>query len=55
MKYNMFFSLPVLAAALLPMAACSEDSPVLTDKDLDNTEVYLDTDEGMSQHIYYKP
>ena len=55
MKYNMLFSIPVLAAAVMSVTACSESDPVLTDKDLANSEVYLDTDEGMSQRIYYKP
>lgn len=55
MKYNMILTIPVLAAALLPLAGCSDDSPVLTDRDLANSELYLDTAEGMSQKIYYKP
>ncbi len=55
MKYNMIISIPVFAAAMLSVAACSNDGPVLTDKDLANNQVYLDTDEGMSQKIYYKP
>lgn len=55
MKYMTILSLPLMAAAAMSMAACSDDEPVLTDKDLANSEVYLDTDEGMSQHIYYKP
>ncbi len=55
MKYNMIISIPVLAATMLSVAACSNDGPVLTDKDLANSQVYLDTDEGMSQKIFYKP
>lgn len=55
MKYMTILSLPLMAAAAMSMGACSDDEPVLTDKDLANSEVYLDTDEGMSQHIYYKP
>ena len=51
----MIISIPVLAAAMLSVAACSNDGPVLTDRDLANSQVYLDTDEGMSQKIYYKP
>ena len=51
----MMISIPVLAAAMLSVAACSNDVLVLTDKDLANSQVYLDTDEGMSQKIYYKP
>lgn len=53
MKYRML--IPALLAALTVTTGCSDDDPVLTDRDLDNTEVYLDTDEGMSQRIYYKP
>lgn len=55
MKYNMFFTLPVLAGAAMALAGCSDDAPVLTDKNLAGSDVYLDTAEGMSQHIYYKP
>lgn len=55
MKYNMLIAIPVLAATMLPVTGCSDDKPVLTDRDLANTQVYLDTDEGMSQKIYYKP
>ncbi len=45
----------MIAAALLSLQSCSSDGPVLTDKDLANSQLYLDTDEGMSQKIYYKP
>lgn len=52
---NMIFSLPLLTAAMLTVTGCSDDEPVLTDKHLDSSYMYLDTDEGMSQKIYYKP
>lgn len=52
---NMIFSLPLLTAAMLTVTSCSDDEPVLTDKHLDSSYMYLDTDEGMSQKIYYKP
>lgn len=55
MKTPMIFTLPFIAAAMLSATACSDDGPILTDKNLDNTQTYLDTDEGMSQKIYYKP
>lgn len=55
MKYNMIFSLPLIASSMLAVAGCSSDEPILTDKDLDNTGVYLNTDEEMNQKIYYKP
>lgn len=55
MKYNMLSTALILMAAAMPLVGCSDDDPVLTDKDLDNTQMYLDTDEGMSQKIYYKP
>ena len=55
MNYNMFLTIPVLAASLMSFASCSDDKHVLTDRDLANSELYLDTDEGMSQKIYYKP
>lgn len=51
----MFLTIPVLAASLMSFASCSDDKHVLTDRDLANSELYLDTDEGMSQKIYYKP
>ncbi len=51
----MIFTIPVLATVMLSAASCSNDDPVITDKNLANTQVYLDTDEGMSQKIYYKP
>ena len=55
MKHNMIISFSMLVAMAFLPAACSSDNPVLTDKDLANNQVYLDTDEGMSQKIYYKP
>lgn len=55
MKTNMIITLPVVAAIVLGTAACSSDDPVLTDRNLAQSELYLDTDEGMSQKIYYKP
>lgn len=55
MKLNMIISMPVVAAIALAATACSSDDPVLTDRDLANTEFFLDTDEGMSQNIFYKP
>lgn len=55
MKSNMLFTIPAIVATLLSVTSCSNEDPVLTDKDLANSEVYLDTDEGMCQKIYYKP
>lgn len=55
MNYNMLFTIPAVAAVMISLASCSDDEPVLTDRDLANSEVYLDTDESMSQNIYYKP
>ncbi len=55
MKPNMIFTITALAATLFSAVGCSNDQPVLTDKDLANSQLYLDTDEGMSQKIYYKP
>ncbi len=55
MKFNILYSVPVIAALALSMTSCKNDDPVLTDKDLANSQVFLDTDEGMSQKIYYKP
>ena len=55
MKHNILFSIPAIAALMLSVASCKSDDPVITDKDLANSQVYLDTDEGMSQKIYYKP
>lgn len=55
MKRNMILSFPVIATAFLSLFSCSNDGPVLTDKDLANSQLYLDTDEGMSQKIFYKP
>ncbi len=55
MKHNMIIPFALLAVATAAMAGCSDDAPVLTDKHLDTSYMYLDTDEGMSQKIYYKP
>ncbi len=55
MKRNMLFLVPAMVSAAISITACSSDSPVLTDKNLAESELYLDTDEGMSQNIYYKP
>lgn len=55
MKYNMLLSTAALAATALSLAACSDDDPILTDRNLSDSEVFLDTAEGMSQRIYYKP
>lgn len=42
-------------AAMLSMSACSNDDPVLTDRDLDNTTTFLATSDASKQNIYYKP
>lgn len=55
MKHNMIFTIPTIAALLMSFASCSDDEPVREDRDLANSDVYLDTAEGMSQNIYYKP
>lgn len=55
MKHHMLFIIPVIAATMLSATACSDDEPIISDKNLANSEVFLDTDEGMSQKIYYKP
>ncbi len=55
MKHNMIFTIPAIAALLMSFASCSDDEPVREDRDLANSDVYLDTAEGMSQNIYYKP
>lgn len=55
MKNTMLLSVPLFAAAMLPLAACSDEDPILTNKNLAESEVFLDTAEGMSQKIYYKP
>ena len=55
MKHNMIFTIPAIAALLMSFASCSDDDPIREDRDLANSDVYLDTAEGMSQNIYYKP
>ena len=40
---------------LTTATACKDNDPILSDKDLENSQMYLDTDEGMSQNIFYKP
>lgn len=55
MKQYMLFTAPAIAAAIMTLTACSDDDPVITDRNLANTDVFLDTGEGMSQNIYYKP
>ena len=55
MKYNMIYTAAILSAAMTCLAACSDDEPVLTDRNLEGTSEYLDTDDDAKQDIYYKP
>ncbi|MCH5227018.1 MAG: DUF4975 domain-containing protein [Muribaculaceae bacterium] len=55
MKYNMIFNMLLLGAASLSLGACSNDEPVITNKDFDNTTTFLASPDEAKQDIYFKP
>lgn len=55
MKYNMIYSMALLATLALGMMSCSDDDPILTNRDLAGTDTWFKTAEASKQDIYYKP
>lgn len=54
MKSIILYSL-LLASAGATLASCSDEQPILTDRNLANTTEYLKSDDAAKQDIYYKP
>ena len=54
MKSIIFYSL-LLASATATLAGCSDDKPVLTDRNLENSTEFLKSNDAAKQDIYYKP
>lgn len=55
MKYNMIHTAALICASMVCLASCSDDEPVLTDRNLDATSEFLATSDASGQNIYYKP
>lgn len=43
------------AVALLTLTSCSDEDPVITDRNLENTTTYFASSDAQKQDIYYKP
>ncbi len=54
MKSIIFHTL-LLASATATLAGCSDDKPVLTDRNLENSTEFLKSNDAAKQDIYYKP
>ena len=52
---NMILKSTLIGVAAVSFGACSNNDPVLTNKDLDNTSFYLASEDETKQDIYYKP
>lgn len=54
---NFKMSFPLLLAAFLSssLAACSDDEPVITDRNLAGTTTYFSSSDAQKQDIFYKP
>lgn len=55
MKNNMIYSLAISALAILGLTACSDEDPVITDRNLDNNYGFLASTDAQKQDIFYKP
>lgn len=52
---KILYALTLSALAMTHLAACSDDEPVLTDRNLPGTDFYLASADAPMQNIYYKP
>lgn len=55
MKNLMISSLTLSALAMLTLTACSDDEPIITDRNLEGTDTYFASSDAQKQDIYYKP
>lgn len=55
MKRNMLLPIIFPAVAALGLTACSDEEPVLTDRDLASSNTFLAASDAQKQDIYYKP
>lgn len=55
MKNIMINSLTIPVLALMALTSCSDEEPVITDKNLDNTYTFFDSSDAQKQDIFYKP
>ncbi len=52
MKSIIFYSM-LIASATATLAGCSDDKPVLTDRNLENSTEFLKSNDAAKQDIYY--
>lgn len=52
---SIIFNIFMLATAATMLAGCSDEQPVLTDRNLENTTEYLKSADAAKQDIYFKP
>lgn len=55
MKQNMIYSFAWLFATMFGLTACGTDNPVLSDRNLEDTDTYFSSSDAQKQDIYYKP
>lgn len=55
MKNLMISSLILSAFATLTLTSCSDDDPVITDRNLEGTDTFFTSSDAQKQDIYYKP
>lgn len=56
MNHKMIYPATLIAASLLTLASCSDDdNPVITDRNLDQTDTYFQSTDQHKQDLYYKP
>ena len=52
---TMIYSSLIFATLLTTLPACSDEEPILTNRNLEGTDTYFATSDTQSQNIYYKP
>ncbi|MCM1068082.1 MAG: DUF4975 domain-containing protein [Muribaculaceae bacterium] len=55
MNTKMICPLALSALALLSLPSCSDEDPVLTDRNLAGSDTYFESSDAQKQDIYYKP
>lgn len=55
MKNLMISSLTLSALAMLTLTSCSDDDPIITDRNLEGTDTFFASSDAQKQDIYYKP
>ena len=51
----MIISIALGVSGALTLTGCKGETPVFTDRNLENTDTYLVTDDASQQHLHYKP